>query len=469
MDVTTKTLSDSCSHLDVRATALEVLRALDDALVIQAVRAGLQPGQGQSVKEALKEATGKDDVDELVRDEVPEVLVYRAVEKSGIVPAVPPKVLKHGDIARGRELTFEVEVLPKKAYELTAYEPLEVTVEEFGVKPEEVDRQIQALVETRATWRTVTDRPVRRGDAARLAVEATMGGKPLASLTTKGRMFEIGSDQMPAGFDAGVIGAAVGETRTFEFELAVDDPADNYSEAGASVSEAPEPASSDPFDDADVLPEPDEIAAQQAACATATVRCTVTVLALSEKSVPEVTDAWVRAEMPRFSCVDDLRASVKGRMEAAGKADYEAYVHSAVLKALVERFDATLDDAVLQRGCEALINDLRLRSNQEGRTYEEVVLEYGGEQQMMFSLMSRAHTTLVRGFALDAVFRHEGLTVSDEDIDVACAQIDPANPKAVRAEMARSGRTFTLVEMAERAKASRWVYDHAVITKVPRS
>lgn len=447
MDTTTKKVSEACSHIEVRATSAEVLNALDDALVVQAVRSGLRPVEGQSAADALRAYTGKENVDELVNGEVPEVLVYRAVEKAGIAAAVSPKVLSHSDIVRGRELTFELEVFPKRDYELSSYEPLEVTVEAFEIKPAEVERQIKQLAESRATYRDAGDRPAQMGDAARLAVVATMDGKPLAALTTRGRVFGLGSGQMPAAFDEGVVGARVGEERTFEFDLPVGEPAVEPLEDPAACEELPDPATAP----------------------AARVRCTVTVLGLQEKAVPEVTDAWVRQEMPRFGSVDELRASVRSRMAVASKEDYDAYVRASIVKALTARFDATLDDALLQRACDALTNDLRLRSNREGKTYEEVVLQFGGEQQMAFALMARAHETLVRGFALDAVFRHEGLELTDADIDIACAQIDPANPRAVRAEMARNGRAPALIEAAQRAKATNWVCDHAKVTAVPRA
>ena len=90
--------------------------------------------------------------------------------------------------------------------------------------------------------------------------------------------------------------------------------------------------------------------------------------------------------------------------------------------------------------------------------------EYGGEQQLGMMLMLQTREMLVQGFALDAVFRHEHLTLNDHDIEAACRSMNPqANPKQTRQQFEQSGRGFALRESAERLKANQWALEHAVI------
>ena len=89
----------------------------------------------------------------------------------------------------------------------------------------------------------------------------------------------------------------------------------------------------------------------------------------------------------------------------------------------------------------------------------------GGEQQFGMMLMMQTREVLVQGFCLDAVYRHERMTLTDKDLEDACYGMNPqANPKMMRQQLEDSGRGFALRETAERLKAARFVTAHAVIT-----
>ena len=100
-------------------------------------------------------------------------------------------------------------------------------------------------------------------------------------------------------------------------------------------------------------------------------------------------------------------------------------------------------------------------------TYEQFIEQQGGEQQFNMMMMMQTREMLVQGYALDALFRHEKLVLTDEDIEAACRAMNPQqNPKQVRNQMEQSGRGFALREAAERLKANQWLVDHAVVNVV---
>ena len=73
-----------------------------------------------------------------------------------------------------------------------------------------------------------------------------------------------------------------------------------------------------------------------------------------------------------------------------------------------------------------LMNNIRGELQQQGKSWEEFLEENGGEQQVGMMLMLQTREMLVQGFALDAVFRHEKLVLTDEDIEATCRSINPA-------------------------------------------
>ena len=113
-----------------------------------------------------------------------------------------------------------------------------------------------------------------------------------------------------------------------------------------------------------------------------------------------------------------------------------------------------------------LMENMRMELQQSGQTWEDFVAQNGGEQQFGMMLMLQTREMLVQGFALDAVFRHEKLSLTDEDIEAACRAMNPqVNPKQLRQQFEQSGRGFALRESAERLKANNWVLEHAIITE----
>jgi len=61
------------------------------------------------------------------------------------------------------------------------------------------------------------------------------------------------------------------------------------------------------------------------------------------------------------------------------------------------------------------------------------------------------------------VFRHEGLVVTDEDIEEICFMTNPQSPAQARKQFEESGNGYILRESAERLRATKWVVDHAII------
>ena len=105
-----------------------------------------------------------------------------------------------------------------------------------------------------------------------------------------------------------------------------------------------------------------------------------------------------------------------------------------------------------------LMSNLRMQLQQQNMTYEQFIEQQGGEQQFNMMMMMQTREMLVQGYALDALFRHEKMVLTDEDIEAACRSMSPQqNPKQVRNQMEQTGRGFALREAAERLKANRWL------------
>ena len=426
MKVTQKKLDDGRLLLDAVASTAEVSNALNNAHLAFAQQMGMRPERDKTVAMVAEERMGIKDLDSVVMSQAVEALVPFAIDKTGVIPAYPPQPEPKTALKRGQTFQFALTLMPKPDYDLTSYEPVEITIQEASIDEKQVDEQINQVAERYAEFVADDPHPVRKGDSCLLAMESYENGEKLAGLTTDARTYTAGAGLMPAGFDENFIGMDVGETKTCTFE-------------GPGID-----------DDGNEIVE--------------TIECTATIKEIQKKAIPVIDDAWVAKYMPMYKDLEAMRSNIRDGLNKQLMGEYENYKRNLAATELAKRFKGSIADEVYESMSRNLMNNLRMEvQQQQNLTWEQFVEQQGGEQQFNMMMMMQTRQMLVQGYALDAVFRHEGLVVSDEDVQEACAAMNPQNPMGVRRQMEESGRGFALREAAERIKANKWILERATI------
>ncbi len=426
MKVTQKKLDDGRLLIDAVASTAEVSNALNNAHLAFAQQMGMRPEKDKTVAQAAEERMGIKDLDSVIMNQAVEALVPFAIDKVGVIPAFPPQPEPKTALKRGQTFQFGLHLTPKPDYELTSYEPVSITIQEVSIDERQVDEQINQVAERYAEFVADDPHPVRKGDSCLLAMESYENGEKLPGLTTDARTYSAGAGLMPDGFDENIIGMDVGETKTFTFEgPGIDDEGNEIVE---------------------------------------TIECTVTVKEIQKKVAPVIDDAWVAKFMPMYKDVAAMRDDIRRGLNRQLSGEYENYKRNMAAGELAKRFQGSIADEVYESMSRNLMNNMRAEVEQQNMTWDQFVEQQGGEQQFNMMMMMQTRQMLVQGYALDALFRHEGLVVSDEDVQEACAAMNPQNPQGVRRQMEESGRGFALREAAERIKANKWLLEHADIT-----
>lgn len=426
MKVTQKKLDDGRIAISAAASTAEVGNALNQAHVMFAQQMGMRPEQGKTVAQVAEERMGIKDLDSIVQAQAVEYLVPFAIDKVDVMPAFPAEPEAKTQLKRGHTFQFELNLLPKPKYELTSYEPVEITIAPMVIDDKEVDEQIAQMAKQYVEYVTDDPHPVEKGDSCLLELESYENGKKLPGLTTEARTYTAGAGYMPEGFDENIIGMNVGETKTFTFE-------------GPGLDE-----------------QGDEI--------TETIECTATVKEIQKEVIPTIDDEWVKKYMPLYRDATALREAVYDGIQKQRGSEYEEYKRSLAVGELAKRFSGRIADEVYEFMSRNLMNNLRQQVAQQNMKFEDFIEQQGGEQQFNMMMMMQTRQMLVQGYALDALFNHQKLVVSDEDVDEACLSMNPQNPKGARRQMEESGRGFALREAAERIRANKWLVDHAKIT-----
>ncbi len=423
MKVTEKKLDDGNVLLEAAASPAEVGHAFTLAQYAFAQQMGIQIMPGQSVAQAVEQRAGVKDLDSIVRPQVADFLVPFALDKRNIVPAYPAKPVYKEDPKRGAAFEFTMTVTPKPEYELTSYEPVSITVPSLEISEAEIDQQIAYMAESYAEFVADEPRPIAAGDSALIALEASQNGKALEGLNTDGRTLVLGLGLMPPSFEEQLIGMQPGETKEFSFDVPVP------------AGQAPEK-----------------------------IDAKVTVREIQKKVLPTIDDAWVTKNMPLYPSLEALRQGIADTMMMSMKPQYDQLKLQVAASELGKRFQGKIEDAVYEAMRDTLLASMRAQVSAQGMSFEDFVASQGGDQAFNMMLMLQTREMLVQGYALDAVFRHEKLTINDDDILAVCATMSPQDPQAIKRQMDEEGRGFALREMAERNKANQWVLDHANVT-----
>lgn len=426
MKVSQKKPVDGKVRLECVATAEEVNNALHSAQLAFANSMGLQPQPGKTIAQAAEEHMGIKNLDSIVEQSAVDALVPLALDKKNLIPSFPPKAQPRSPFQRDRQFAFDLEVTLKPDYELSSYDPVEITIPPYSFDESLVDQQIDQMAENYTMYVTADPKPVEKGDSCLIAMRCTENGEELKGLTVDARTYVVGQGYMPEGFDAGIIGMEPGDTRTFTFEgPGLDKDFNEY---------------------------------------TQVVEATVTVKEIQKSAKPTIDDEWLAKNMPFYKSLDDLRDNIRRTLEQQNKDQYEAYKRQAAAAELARRFTGSIPDEVYESARGNLMTQLRQQLQQQNKTWDEFVEENGGEQQLGMMLMLQTREVLVQGYALDAVFRHEKMVLTDDDIMATCHAMNPGvNPKQTRKQYEQSGRGFALRESAERMKANLWVVEHAII------
>ena len=166
-----------------------------------------------------------------------------------------------------------------KLVKLGQYKGLEISVNSAKVTQEDIDAQIENALSSEAEQIEVTDRPVKDGDIVNIDYEGKKDGVAFDGGTAQGYDLAIGSGTFIDGFEEGLIGAKVGETRDLNLTFP-----ENYGAA--------------------------ELAGQD-------VVFTVKVNSIKEEKLPELTDALAKKINPDVKTADEFKAYIKDSLEKA--------------------------------------------------------------------------------------------------------------------------------------------------------
>jgi trigger factor len=397
--------------LSVEVEEAELDRDIDGAFrkIAQQVRLpGFRPGKAP--RRILEARIGLGPArEQALRDAIPSYLA-KAVRTHEVDIIAPPEI----DITAGEEegpLAFDATIEVRPQVLVPGYAGLRVELPNPTVAADELDEAVASELKRHGELEDV-DRPAEAGDQVTLDIAGTRDGEPVAGLTTEDWLYEIGRGWVADGFDDRLAGTSAGDELSFT----------------ANPSGTDEPADFE-----------------------------VTVKKVQALRPPELTDEWVADELSEWDTVDEWKASLRERMEAARLNQARQLLLERASAALAELVDEDPPDALVQSEVQSRAQGLMQNLQAQGITLDQY-LAATGQDPAVFSdgLKEGAARAVKVDLALRAVADAEGLEATDEDLEREFARVAiRVNQKAsqVRRAYERNDAVAGLKAELRKAKA----------------
>ena len=299
--------------------------------------------------------------------------------KENKIEAVSRPDIDVKQIEKGKDLIFTAVFQTKPEAELGKYKGIEIPKIEYNVSDEDINHELSHMQEHNSRLISIDDRPVEKGDITVIDFEGFVDGKAFEGGKAEGHELEIGSNTFIPGFEDQIIGMKIDEERDIKVKF------------------------------------PDEYFSKDLAGKDATFK--VKLHEIKKKELPELNDDFAK-DTSEFDTLEELKKSIKDRMEKDNEQRQKYETEDAVIKAVCENVKVDIPSGMIENETEDMLRNVESRLSYQGlkldqylkmmgKTAEEVKKEY--EPQAIEAIKSR--------LMLEAVIKAEKIEANIEEID----------------------------------------------------
>ncbi|WP_420435711.1 trigger factor [Candidatus Poriferisodalis sp.] len=318
-------------------------------------------------------------------------------------------------------VAFEATVETRPVVSISGYETLQLEIP----SPVPPDSEIEARIdETRRQFADIAEveRPADDGDRVAIDIEGSVEGEPLPGLSAQDYLYEVGSGGIVPEVDEHLRG----------------------SEAGAELSfSAPHPVQTEMEIDFEI-----------------------TVNAVSELVLPDLTDAWVD-ENTEHDTVEELHEATARQLSFGRIMQANMVLRDEVQKQLAGLVEGPVPDAMVSGAIADRMSELGNGLQQRNMTIEEW-LEATGQEPASFigELRDDAERVVRLDLALRALASAEALQADDDDVDAELEKMaanDGRSPDQLREVIAETDGLAHLTAAICKNKALQWAIEAATL------
>jgi trigger factor len=420
----TETTESTKREIEIQVPAEEVARE-SDALIQKYQKLARIPGfrrghvPASVVRQRFKQEIQNDVVDALVPR-----YFRKETERLGLIPVSQPRVTDlHAHDGEGLHFKASFEVMPEIKVE--GYKELRAEHPEVAVPQQDVEDQLKAVQEQKATYSPVEGRPVADGDYAQVSLDGTPkqeddGTKPVHMDDV---LVEIGGKNTMPEFTENLRGANPGDERVFDVHY------------------------------------PDDFSDERLRGKTFAYK--VKVNAIKQKSLPELNDDFAK-ELGEFTSLDEVRKRIREGMEHDRKHEAEREAKDKLLAELVRRNDFEVPEALVEHQIDLRLDrGLRALAAQGMRQEDMKKMDFG---RLRAGQRDQAVQEVKASLLLEKIADTENIQVGDEEIDREVEALAKQTNQAaddIRARLTRDGALDRIRNRIRNEKALDFLYSQS--------
>ena len=263
-------------------------------------------------------------------------------------------------------------------------------------------------------------------DVANIDFEGTVDGVAFAGGKAEGHELKLGSGQFIPGFEEQIVGKNIGE----EFDVTVTFPEDYHAE---------------------------DLKGKEAV-----FHCKLNGLKFNE--LPVLDDDFAK-DVSEFDTLDEYKADIKAKLQENHNKQADAQVEEQIIKALGEKLEAEIPEAMYVNETENFVRDYDNRLRMQGldlATY----FKYTGMDldTLRQNMRPDAERQVKTRLALETIAKLEGIVASEEEIEEEYARLAEAYKMEVE-KIKEAVAADAIAEDLKVKKAIELVKEKAVVTE----
>ena len=306
----------------------------------------------------------------------PKIYTQMLNSEKSIVPVDYPEI----DIKKvgidGLEFTTLITLLPEVS--LGEYTGIEINKKKIKVTDSEVDAEINRIAERNARFEDVNDRAAKMGDLVEINYIGSVDGVPFDGGSAKNYELELGSNTFIPGFEDGVVGMKIGESKSINVSFP-----SNYHEAS--------------------------LANKPAVFA-------VDLLSIRQKILPVINDEFAKDVSDNNSLVE-LKSQIKDKILNQKVQNQEMEIENELIKKIVDSSKVDIPDCMVERQIDYFIEDFSYRLSYQGLKFADY-LKYIGKSESDYRALQRneALSAVKTNLVLEQIIKNENISASEQEI-----------------------------------------------------
>ncbi len=378
----------------------EAVKKEEESILQQLTSRAKIPGfrVGKAPREIVRRVLAADLKERLINRLVPKALT-EIMEANQISPAGEP-VIQGISWQEGQPLRFRAHIEVWPEFELPDYKKIKVPFPEIEVKEEEISQAMAQLQQRATEFHPVKERGLGKGDYALLEVKMkdlkTKKLRPTQKIQWEAG--HPGNDQL---WEEKITGMKPGEERVFTYDFPPEYP--DHDLAGRQM------------------------------------QCSVRLLALREKRVPEIDDQFARS-LGNFDNLDQLKERLREELMSRKREEARRAVIDEILEKIKKEISFPLPEVAIEEEKHAILERwLSSRPDQNWTEAEIKALEREARQQAEKNLKDR--------LILEKVAKKEGMRVAETELEEEIRTLARANRVSaldLKERLSREGKMESL-------------------------